>query len=193
MTNKPMLSVERELLATALKADASIGASAIELVNGWAAMAKLRALLDKPADPKPGFKKIEMAHVVNALDDVRGKPVLTSNQCHDLARALNDRLLSPLQLLELPQKYASAAQHQGEPFAWYTEDYLTDKSATTYDLATKERWKAKGWPVSPLYAERPAPVAVVMPFKFEAVVRTSYSDGWNAALAEVARLNGVKP
>lgn len=37
------------------------------------------------------------------------------------------------------------------------------------------------------------PVSVVMPFKFEAVVRTSYSDGWNEALDEVARLNGVKP
>lgn len=55
MTNKPMLSVERELLATALKADASMGASAIELVNGWAAMAKLRALLDKPAGERKPF------------------------------------------------------------------------------------------------------------------------------------------
>lgn len=54
-----------------------------------------------------------------------------------------------------------AAQPQGEPFAWYTEDYLSDKSATTYDLATMERWKAKGWPVSPLFIEQPEPVAVV--------------------------------
>lgn len=38
-----------------------------------------------------------------------------------------------------------------EPFAWYTEEYLTDKSATTYEIATAERWKAKGWPVQPLY------------------------------------------
>lgn len=50
MKNKPMLSVERELLATAMKADASMGASAIELVNGWAAMEELRALLDKQAE-----------------------------------------------------------------------------------------------------------------------------------------------
>ena len=48
MTNKPMLSVDRELLSTALKADASIGATATELVKGWVAMVELRALLDKP-------------------------------------------------------------------------------------------------------------------------------------------------
>lgn len=49
----------------------------------------------------------------------------------------------------------------GEPFAWYTEDYLTDKSATTYDLATMERWKAKGWPVTPMYLNATSPVALL--------------------------------
>lgn len=50
--------------------------------------------------------RLEMAHVVNALDKVRGGPVLTSNQCHDLARELNKVLAQP------------AAQYQGEPVAW---------------------------------------------------------------------------
>jgi hypothetical protein len=49
----------------------------------------------------------------------------------------------------------------GEPFAWYTEDYLTDKSATTYDLATMERWKAKGWPVTPMYLNATSPAALL--------------------------------
>ncbi len=74
---------------------------------------KINALLDVPA-PRAEFKKIEMAHVLNSLEDVRGKPVLTSNQCHDLARALNDRLLSPLQLLSMPPEYLAAAQARGE-------------------------------------------------------------------------------
>lgn len=39
-----------------------------------------------------------------------------------------------------------------EPFGWYTEDHLTDKSATTYDWAIAERWAEKGWPLWPLYA-----------------------------------------
>lgn len=44
-----------------------------------------------------------------------------------------------------------AEQHQGEPVAWFTEDHLTDKSATTWDSMVAERWRAKGWPVSQLY------------------------------------------
>ena len=63
-----------------------------------------------------------------------------------------------------------------EPFAWYTEDYLTDKSATTYDLATMERWKAKGWLVKPLYIEQPAPAAV------DAVIHGSKLDEYDAVL-----------
>ncbi len=37
------------------------------------------------------------------------------------------------------------------PIGWFTDDYLTDKSATTYDELTSNRWKDKGWPVQPLY------------------------------------------
>ena len=41
--------------------------------------------------PKGGqvVPALQMAHVVRALEKVRGAPVLTSNQCYDLARALN--------------------------------------------------------------------------------------------------------
>ncbi len=40
----------------------------------------------------------------------------------------------------------------GEPIGWFTDDHLTDRSATTYDRTVADRWRAKGWPVSPLYA-----------------------------------------
>lgn len=86
---------------------------------------KPAAMVDAPA-PRAEFKKVEMAHVMNALEDVRGKPVLTSNQCHDLARALNDRLLSPLQLLAMPAEYLAAAQPQGEPVAFTAVGVLRD-------------------------------------------------------------------
>ncbi|WP_111189145.1 MULTISPECIES: hypothetical protein [Stenotrophomonas] len=46
---------------------------------------------------------------------------------------------------------SGARQPVGEPIGWYTEDHLTDRSATTYDRAVADRWRAKGWPVSPLY------------------------------------------
>jgi|GEM_PF-6215477 len=49
-----------------------------------------------------------------------------------------------------------APHAEGEAFGWFTEDHDTDKSATTYDPVVAERWRAKGWPVWPLYTH-PAP------------------------------------
>lgn len=47
-----------------------------------------------------------------------------------------------------------------ESFGWFTEDYDTDKSATTYSRDVADRWVAKGWPVWPLYTTpQPAPTA----------------------------------
>ena len=45
-----------------------------------------------------------------------------------------------------------AALKAQEPIGWYTDDNLTDKSATTYDWAIAERWDEKGWQLWPLYA-----------------------------------------
>lgn len=45
-----------------------------------------------------------------------------------------------------------AALKAQEPIGWYTDDHLTDKSATTYDRAIAERWDEKGWQLWPLYA-----------------------------------------
>lgn len=47
------------------------------------------------------------------------------------------------------------AQRQ-EPYGWHTEDHLTDRSATTYSKDVADRWKSKGWPVTPLYTSPPA-------------------------------------
>jgi hypothetical protein len=41
------------------------------------------------------------------------------------------------------------------PYGWHTEDHLTDKSATTYSKEVADRWKAKGWPVTPMYVDLP--------------------------------------
>ena len=51
-----------------------------------------------------------------------------------------------------------AALKAQEPIGWYTEDHLTDKSATTYDKSVADHWRAKGWPVYALYAA-PQPVS----------------------------------
>ncbi|WP_422346973.1 hypothetical protein [Stenotrophomonas sp. DR009] len=48
-----------------------------------------------------------------------------------------------------------------KPVSWFTEDHLTDKSATTYDIYVVERWINKGWPVTAmvLYSDHEAEVA----------------------------------
>jgi len=58
------------------------------------------------------------------------------------------------------QAEPAPAQAEQQPFGWVTEDYLTDKSATTYDQVVADRWRAKGWPVREIYA---APIAQTAP------------------------------
>ncbi|MGY2199082.1 hypothetical protein [Pseudomonas gingeri] len=154
---------------------------------------ELRALLDAPA-PRAEFKKVEMAHVMSALEDVRGKPVLTSNQCHDLAQALNDRLLSPLQLLAMPAEYLAAAQPQGEPVYQTRWNSLGEwEEWKTVSLEDYKRREGRLFERRIVYAEQPAPVAVVLPERDYSVFPDEFSQGsksgWNSCLDEVTRLN----
>ncbi len=57
-----------------------------------------------------------------------------------------------------------------EAVAWFTDDHLSDKSATTYDPSVAERWRKKGWPVTALYA---APVTAA-PVDAEELARNRY-------------------
>ena len=66
------------------------------------------------------------------------------------AEVMNDRAVYAAMLAAAP------AQPDQEPFAWFTEDYDSDQSATTYLQSVKDRWIAKGWPVNPLYTHPPA-------------------------------------
>ena len=43
------------------------------------------------------------------------------------------------------------AERGKEATAWFTDDHLCDRSATTYCPDVAERWRQKGWPVTPLY------------------------------------------
>ena len=56
--------IDRELLERAVKADASIGASSIALVDGWKAMAQIRTIIAQPA--KHG-EALEVVNVVGWL------------------------------------------------------------------------------------------------------------------------------
>lgn len=50
MTTK--LLIDRELLERVVKADASNGASSVDLVDGWKAMRQIRAILAAPRQPE---------------------------------------------------------------------------------------------------------------------------------------------
>lgn len=84
----------------------------------------------------------------------------------------------------------AARQPVGEPIGWYTDDHLTDRSATTYDRTVAERWRAKGWPVSPLYAAPPAQAVDLGQFRQVVIeARCSYErERWLSDVAECDRL-----
>ena len=63
----------------------------------------------------------------------------------------------PLMTVAQHERILAARVGSAEPVAWHTEDHLTDKSATTYDPEIAKRWRAKGWPVTPLYTHPQPP------------------------------------
>lgn len=105
---------------------------------------------------QPTFSAGDLKHFINVMGELRA--LLVAPECHVCGDTGSVKLSCAPWSQECIDCKPTALP-QGEPMAWYTDDYLTDKSATTYDLATMERWKAKGWPVKSLYAEQPAPVA----------------------------------
>lgn len=92
-----------------------------------------------------------------------------------------------------------AAQPQGEPVAW--QFYHDGKWWNGDDRIRDHRKNTEeaGYKVRDLFAEQPAPVAVVLPERNKAsqnldLEQCGYVDGWNACLDEAARLNlGAKP
>lgn len=205
MTNKPMLSVERELLATAMKADASMGASAIELVNGWAAMEELRALLDNQADcrcKRYGKDNPHWPCPVHAEPGAQHQsvpPLIATLHENGELIATQATIAQQAKLIELLK---GKGQGQGEPVLFVCPDDLTNENF----IGISGKFKRDTVHVQPLYAEQLAPVAVVMP---EHTMRSVMDAIQKArgfpvltsnqchALAEslnyVARLNGVEP
>lgn len=97
---------------------------------------------------------------------------------------------------------AYLAERGKEAVAWHTDDHLTDKSATTYDSDVAERWKAKGWPVTPHFlAPQPAipeGMALVPIEPTEAMIEAGkwqiqVLNGLESAYKAVIAAAGVKP
>lgn len=127
----------------------------------WGAdKAELRALLDAPA-------KCEMC-------DGSGRLGMGLCQCFD----------------------KPAAQPQGEPVAnpviAYAESYRAMLRQGVENVSIWSVITGLERNIAPLYAEQPAPVAVVLPERMsdqQIINNTHCSEGWNACLDEVTRLN----
>ena len=85
---------------------------------------------------------------MNHIDTMK----LALNYLDGLTRALKmDDTAHAYQVIAALREALAEQPAQQEPYGWHTEDHLTDRSATTYSKDVADRWKSKGWPVTPLY------------------------------------------
>lgn len=120
---------------------------------------------------------------------------------HDLE---GTRLLAADQLLKINRLQArisdlEAAQPQGEPVAFLSKGFTTLETVDgKYRIITQYKNRDDAWSdyIELCKAKQPAPVAVVMP---ERKARDGFgefsphSNGWNACLDELKRLNPTRP
>ena len=230
MTNKPILSVERDLIERAVQA-------IINTSQMQPAINELRALLDKPA------LNTDVRTIL--LDVVPGDGSgfeVYAKSCADVEAmlSLQSQRIEDLEL----------SQHQGEQVAfddWFrreigdpnevnckgveSRDVYVARKAWDFrqpalvvpfkpDTVVCRRYTLEGhifyhYDLEPVYGSVPVtlsdlifmaegkPVSVVMPLVMPETraqghdmggnYDEGYADGWNMCLAEVARLNGVKP
>lgn len=67
--------IKRELLERAVKADASNGASSVDLVDGWKAMKQIRAILAAPAAPEADAGIVDMYRHLQKVTPYRFKKI----------------------------------------------------------------------------------------------------------------------
>ena len=103
-------------------------------------------------------------------------------------------------------KNRPAAQHQGDPMVFVDASELRNLKVSGFESFSALLYREQASMLCPqrvaLYAEQPAPVAVVLPERelymkylvgvipHNASEVNAYKDGWNTCLEEVARLNG---
>ena len=203
MTNKPMLSVElRALLDRLLSHD--FAEECQECGIGYSdAWGELRALLDKPASPQAWER--DMDYRPEELGSPETEPACwTCNDTNmvddgDLTHSAGGILYEcgPIKCVKDCPDCKPAAQHQGEPVAWAIQWGSVIPGCRGHREVVLKHPGALDAVITPLFAEQPAPVAVVMPEREnENGLENEQSEqaiGYNRALADVARLNGVKP
>lgn len=151
------------------------------------------ALKNKPATQPQGEPTASSSAVIGHIEQRRsmglaiGSPI--TNVVWELPHPELQHLPDGAKLYLHP-----ADQPQGEPVAW--DIHWTDNGEFYFTLRNQGRlWKYEQDPdfkVVPLYAEQPAPIAVVLPsvaYTHTEHCDTRFNAGWNACLDEVTRLN----
>jgi hypothetical protein len=87
----------------------------------------------------------KLVNSIKSLLALDSKGALVPNGVCGLARQLLESAAERL-----------GVERQDDPVGWFTDDHVDDKSATTYTLAVAERWRSKGWPVTPLFTRSDA-------------------------------------
>ena len=167
MTNKPMLSVELELLELVTD-NKHIDKESI-CIRRWEALCKLRAILNKPAGQHQGEPVACMP--VDRCYDVRAKMIIAFNEAKKAGGDMDDAL---------DAAYKSALRYSPNP--------MTSERPAPVAFP--------GYPPVPEDRKLPAPVAVVMPERKRTHPSNplhAEAMQYNAALDDVTRLNGVKP
>ena len=206
MTNKPMLSVERELLSSICD-DFEAGQHS----KACEGASNLRAILDDKYRAPP----INIHCHANNVQIIRNEDGSYTLR-NKVDQAQNPKITVRVYSFSADETAPADKTQVAPPGATHFEK--SDKCPSTgwiqyYRHDGCCRWSY--WPeglghwsslackpdgdVKSLYAEQPAPVAVVMPERqivpdnLMAGLTRKWCEGWNDALEEVARLNGVKP
>jgi hypothetical protein len=168
---------------------------------------ELRELLERVIDAYAAHDNNPHCHLncdQEAIDELRAlldAPVVESELDRMTRRCQNAELALKVQT----ENYEAlkAAKHQDEPVAW-----MSVSSEGTVFYSEEPSPLLQGWEeiirISPLYAEQPAPLAMVLPERElymqylagvvpnNAAEVNAYKDGWNACLDEIAILNRLK-
>ena len=173
MTNKPMLSVERELIA-GICDDFEAGRH----LKACAGASKLRAILEDQHRPPPVKLYCNVSNVH-----------ITCNE--DGSYTINP--------MPAAQHQGEPVAWSLEVEGYTTVLYENYQKA----LSEQEHFRGRGRTaeIHPLHREQPAPVAVVLPERktkadYSGYIEQFQSEAaglYNSALDDVARLNGVKP
>lgn len=138
---------------------------------------------------QPTFSAGDLKHFITAMVELRALLDAPAKHDDDLAKTYKTYEGQTVRIgrdggIELVQ------DELAKPYGYmYHPDGRKDDEFFIYD-APKDRvpdHRGEYWTATPLYTEHPAPVAVALPERL--AQNTFYSDGWNACLDEVTRLN----